>query len=157
MTKRLKSCSETWKKNKVRDGKELRRHTAFVDLSQLNETGKMKGKRIHIHLNNWPELKHYHESRSALIKRQAPLCWQDMEWKDGCSPRRWWKSSWTAKHRGMLAILSGEKKLMADEPREKHSEDWRNLREKMDYPCHWKKRWKIDYTYNRMETQRWQT
>lgn len=23
---------------------------------------------------------------------------------------------------------------MADEPREKHSEDWRNLREKMDYP-----------------------
>lgn len=90
--KRLKSCLDTFrnmKKNKVRDGKELGRYTAFVDLSQLNEIGKMKGKRIHIHFNNREELKHYHECRSVLIKRQAPLCWQDMEWKDGCSPRHW--------------------------------------------------------------------
>lgn len=36
---------EKKKKKKVREqkGKELRRYTAFVDLSQLNETGKMKG------------------------------------------------------------------------------------------------------------------
>ena len=73
-------------KKKVRDGEELRRCTAFVDRSQLNGIGKMKGKRMHTHFNNSQELKHYHECGSVLIKRQAFSCWQAMEWQDGCSP-----------------------------------------------------------------------
>ena len=42
---RDKSHVQKDEKKKVREqkGKELRRYTAFVDLSQLNETGKMKG------------------------------------------------------------------------------------------------------------------
>lgn len=76
-------------KNKKRDGKELRRYTALVDLGQLNEIREMKVKRIHIHFNNGQELKYHHECRSVLIKRQASLCWQDMEWENECSRRHW--------------------------------------------------------------------
>jgi hypothetical protein len=58
-------------------------------------------------------------------------------------------------------FIGAEKAKWLSEPREKHFKDGRRLRKnkhtnKRDCPCHWEKRWKIDYTYNRMETQRWQ-
>ena len=45
MTRDKSHVQKDERKKKVREqkGKELRRYTAFVDLSQLNETGKMKG------------------------------------------------------------------------------------------------------------------